>query len=117
MSLTFEGEDSFVFTFRMSQFRIDGRTFVAAVSFVTWNTSFAASDNSLDIDAGILNIIQRQSLQYLMLLRIANVQVSVSRRDAQIILIRHLSRAARDLFEIYVLTRLLHVLQILLYNV
>lgn len=103
----------------MSQFRIDGRTFVAAVSLVTWNTSFAAPDNGLDIDTRIVNIVQRESLQYLMLLRIANVQVPVSRRDAQIILIRHLSRAARDPFEIYVLTCLsLHVVkQILLYNV
>lgn len=81
----------------MSQFRMDGRTFVAAMSLITRNTSFAISNDGLDIDTGILNLFERESFQYLMLLRVADVQVSVSRRDAQIILICYLSRAARDL--------------------
>jgi len=80
----------------MSQFRLDGRTLVAAVPFVTGNTSLATADHGLDIDAGILYLFQRENLQYLMLLRVADVQVSVSRRDAQIILICHLRRAERD---------------------
>lgn len=80
----------------MSQFCIDGRTFVATMALVTWDTSLAASNNGLDINAGILDLFQREGLQYLMFLRVTDVQVSVSRRDAQIVLIRHLSRTAKD---------------------
>jgi len=82
-------------TFGMSQFRMNCRTFVAAMPFVAWNTSLATTDDGLDIDAGILDLFQRESLQYLMFLRIADVQVSVSRRDAQIILICYLSCAGK----------------------
>lgn len=60
-------------TFRMSQFRMNCRTFVAAMSFVAWDTSLATTDDGLDIDAGILDLFQREGLQYLMLLRIADV--------------------------------------------
>lgn len=70
---------------------MDSRTFVAAMTLVTWDTSLAASNNGLDINAGILDLFQREGFQYLMFLRVADVQVSVSRRDTQIILIRHLS--------------------------
>lgn len=61
---------------------MDGRTFVAAMALVTWDTSFAASNNGLDINTGILDLFQRESFQYLMFLRVTDVQVSVSRRDA-----------------------------------
>lgn len=70
------------FTFGMGQFCMDGRTFVAAMTLVTWDTSLAASNNRLDINAGILDLFQRESFQYLMFLRVADIQVSVSRRDA-----------------------------------
>lgn len=80
----------------MSQFCMDGRTFVAAVALVTWDTSLAASNNWLDINAWILDLFQRECFQYLMFLRVADIQVSISRRDTQIILIRHLSRTAKD---------------------
>lgn len=66
-------------SFGMSQFCMDGRTFIAAMALVTWNTSLAASNNGFDINAGILDLVQREGLQYLMFLRVADVQVSVSR--------------------------------------
>jgi len=61
---------------------MDSRTFVAAMALVTWNTSLAASNNRLDINAGILDFFQRKSFQYLMFLWVTDIQVSVSRRDA-----------------------------------
>lgn len=60
---------------------MDGRTFVAAMTLVTWDASLAASNNGFDINAGILDLFQRESFQYLMFLRVADIQVSVGRRD------------------------------------
>lgn len=96
-------------TFGMSQFRVDGRSFVAAMSFITRNTSFAISNDRLDIDTRILNLLEREGFQYLMLFRVANVQMPVSRRNAQIILICYLSRAATDLKKIKLYINLLYI--------
>lgn len=87
-------------TFRMSQFRMNGWSFITAMSFITRNTSFAISNNGFDIDTRILNLFEREGFQYLMLFRVADVQMPISRRDAQIILICYLSRAITDLKKI-----------------
>lgn len=66
-------------TFWMSQFGANSWTFIAAVTFVARNASLPASNYGLDVETRMLDVFQRQSFQYLMFLRIADVQVSVGR--------------------------------------
>lgn len=89
------------FTFWMSQFGADSWTFVAAMTFVARNASLPASNYGLDVEARMLDVLQRQSFQYLMFLRIADVQVSVRRRNAEIILVSYLSCAENTNFQIH----------------
>lgn len=92
----------------MSQFRMDSLAFVATMTFIARDTSLPTSNDGLDIDTGILDLFQREGLQYLVLLRIADVQVSVSRRDTQIILVCYLSRAAKKIRKIRTFKLQLH---------
>ena len=89
-------------TLWMSQFGANSWTFVAAVTFVARNASLAAPNYRLDVEARMLDVLQRQSFQYLMFLRIADVQVSVRRRNAKIIFVSYLRCAENIKFSKFI---------------
>lgn len=90
------------FTFGVRQFGVLGRTLVAAVGFVPWNASLAGANSRLEIDARVAHLVQRNDSQDLVLLRVGHVQVAVGGRDAQVVLVRDLSRTVTLHQEIFV---------------
>ena len=79
----------------MSEFCLVGRSLVAAVALVAGYAPLTVAHHGLDVDARILDVRERQGAQDLVLLRVADVEVAVGRRYAQVILIGDLRCAVR----------------------
>lgn len=82
-------------TFRVSQFSFPCRAVIPAMALVAGDAAHSTPHHGFHVDAGIFDLVEFQGSKYLMLLRIGDVQMPVSRGYAQVVLISHLSRAAK----------------------